>query len=118
MAEAIVAAAHRAGDEVERLGRQADPGWFIEDQARIDQRRDHHDVPVGKDLVVAPGPYARAAGGEKFLAQACEPCLLGLAAWLRLKPVENIVAFEIAGRRDVVVPGKEFALLDAELAEH
>ena len=91
-----------------------EPGRLVEDLAGIGERRDHQAVPVGQHLVVEAGPHARCAGGKQLCAQRGKPLLVLLAARKRLETIENIVAFEIAVRRDVVVAREEFAVLGAE----
>ena len=102
-------------DEVEGALGDLEPRRFVEHQARIGERRDHQSVPVGQHLVVEAGAHACRARVEKFCAQRREPRLVRIAARQRFEPIEDVVAFEIAGRRHVVVAGEELAILDAEL---
>ena len=95
-----------------------EPRRFAEHQARIGERRDHQSVPVGEHFVVEAGTHARPARGEKFCPQRGEPRLVGIAARLRFEPVENVVAFEIAFRRHVVMAREKFAVFAAELTHH
>ena len=75
--------------------------------AGVHQRGDHLAVPVGQDLVVEPGPHPRRAHAEQLAAQRGEPRLVGGAALAALQPVEDGVAFEIAGFADVVMLREE-----------
>ena len=65
-----------------------------------------------------PGRTRAFARGEKFCAQRGKPRFVLVAARQRLEPIENVVAFEIACRRHVVVAGEKLAVLDAELPDH
>ena len=91
---------------------------LVEHEARIGERRNHQSVPVGQYLVVEAGAHAGLAHGKEFCAQRGKPRFVRFAARQRLEPIEDVVAFEIAGRRHVVVAGEELAVLDAERAEH
>ena len=91
------------------------PRRFAEHQAGIGEGRDHHSVPVGEDLVVKAGADTRRTHGEKFGAQCGEFCFILLARRRRLQAVENSVAFEIPGWRDIVMARKKFAVGSAKL---
>ena len=62
-----------------------------------------------------PGRTRLTARGEQFFPQRAKPRLVGFAARLGFQAIEDVVAFEIAGGRDVIVMGEKLAVLEAEL---
>ena len=116
MTEAV-ATAHGPRNKIESARGQVQPGWSPNIRPALTKRRDHHAVPIGKNFVVEAGAHPAGAHGEELFAQRRQPSFIGLGARYGLQPVEDIVAFEIAGRRHIVVPCKEFAVLDAEVTD-
>ena len=111
-----VAARHRARDEVEgargharaRTARPAS-GSALASAAII------KPFQSASTLSSRPGRTRVARDGEQFCAQRREPrSSSAVAARQRLEAIEDVVAFEIARRRDIVVPRKKFAVLAAE----
>ena len=102
-----------------RTGRRAPPSaarsarrtWH----AGVDQRRDHHAVPVRQHLVVESGAHPLVAHREQPL-RASDASRVSSSARRRhpREPVEDGVALEIALGRDVVVPREERGLVLAD----
>src|SRR5581483_318281 len=109
-----VAFAHGAGNEIESASRDLAPRWLFEQQTCVAERGDHQAVPVGQNFVVEAGTHALVAHRKQFYAQRRKPLLIFISARLRLEAIENRVAFEIAGRRHVVMASKKFTVLDAK----
>ncbi len=87
----------------------------IEHDSSARQRGDHQAVPVGEDLVVEAGTNAAGACGQQLLAQGAQMGF-GFDASQRLviETVGNVVAFEVAGLRDVVGGRENLGILLTE----
>ena len=113
-----VAARHRLGDKGKGPLGHVEPCGFCQQQSGIGERCDHQPVPVGQNLVVEARAHACRAHGEQFCAQSGKPRLVLIAARQGFETIENVVAFEIALRRDVIVASEKFAVFGAKLSHH
>ena len=104
-----VALAHAACDEIEGALGHREPFRLIENDAGIDQRRDHQPVPVGQHFVVEAGPHAPGARLQQDRAQARKPRFVSFTARQSLEPIEDVMAFEVAFVSHVVVAREELA---------